>query len=262
MDEKAIIKTIYDVNPDKNDLIVLNGGEPTIHPNFYSLLSELTSITPAKIAVYSNGISLTASRIPQNSNISFIIPIHGRETSHDRITQVRGSFCKTINNLHSLASGNHKYRIKFIINEYMIESNFNFRNFIMEYDLNPEEIIIARLNETIKSKRNNVCLPSNERLKTYLNKQIFDTKDFWKLKILDIPPCYINAYSHIENSDSVIPKFFFNDPDNTMRPTAYYKAVMIGANCDNCPFNSVCKIMKNTYLTLSLTQNNFCLEME
>jgi len=75
------------------------------------------------------------------------------QLQHDRIAQTKGSFKRTLSNLCDLEANIHRYRIKFIVNDMMISTNFSFNDFLAEYKLNPEEIVIARLNKTIKSQK-------------------------------------------------------------------------------------------------------------
>lgn len=257
----TIINSLIKVKADKYDLVVLNGGEPTIHPEFYTLLKKIQNEIPSEIAVYSNGISLATSKLPQNNDTFFVIPIHGSEIQHDRIAQTKGSFKRTLSNLCDLEANIHRYRIKFIVNDMMISTNFSFNDFLAEYKLNPEEIVIARLNKTIKSQKNQVTLPSEVELITYIQEQVDNLKNDYIIKFLDIPPCHINDCNNIIY-DSNTPIFYFNDPNNEMQLRSYYKEVMIGTDCVNCKYHPACKTMKKTYLTLSLHHDIFTLERE
>lgn len=261
MQADTIINSLTSVKPNKHDLVVLNGGEPTVHPEFYSILSRIQYMFPVGIAVYSNGISLINFKLLKDNNVFFVIPIHGSEIQHDNITQTKGSFKNTLNNISLLNANGYRYRIKFIINDLMISTDFCFADFLIKYELKPEEIIIARLNKTTKSQRNHVIIPTESQLVQYIQKQVNDLKHFNKIKFLDIPPCQLNDCNKIMADDDT-PIFYFNDPDNAMQIRSYYKEVMIGADCVECKHYLECKTMKESYLTLSLSQNTFALERE
>jgi sulfatase maturation enzyme AslB (radical SAM superfamily) len=261
MDVNELITEIINVHPNRDDLIVLNGGEPTIHPSFYKLIAKLQDVVPSEIAIYSNGISIKTKEMRKSDKTFLIIPIHGLESTHDKITQTPKSFIHTLENIHNLDLNGYRYRIKFIINESMINSNFNFYDFLIAYHLNPEEVIIARLNETKKSKRNQVRLPSNGQLRLYIQHQVNSLKNLFRLKFLDIPPCWLNDCNFI-NSTYNVPDFYFTDPNNKMKNRSYYKDVMIGKNCIGCKHYVHCKTMSNSYLTLSLYNNEYILERE
>lgn len=257
----AIFDSLLKLKPEKSDLIVLNGGEPTLHPEFYNILYTIQSNFPSAIAIYSNGSRLITSKLQISTETFFIIPIHGYEKQHDLITQTKGSFAHTIRNLHSLNVQNCRYKLKFIINDLMIKDHFVIKNFINKYHLTPEEIILARLNCTEKSKKNRVIIPRQEQYMPYFQEQLLDLKYNYKIKLLDIPPCQISG--DIKMSDNVpIPTFYFNDPNNRLQIRSYYKDIVIDSQCPKCDQYKICKLLQNSYLTLSFYNDMLMLERE
>ena len=263
MDIDTIINSLHNLKPDEKDLIVLNGGEPSFHPDFYDLLLMLQSEYQSDIAIYSNGSILNVSKLKTNKSLTtcFVIPFHGNERMHNIITQVDEAFQHSISNIKLLNQNGYKYKIKFIINEMMVYNNFNIANFIDDYQLNPDEIIIARLNSTTKSKKNNVILPNNKELINYIQEQMKLLEEKYKVKLLDFPPCFINGYS-LQTTEVEIPVFYFNDISNVMSIRSYYKEIMIGSKCSDCVYSKICKIMERSYLTLSLYGDVLFLERE
>ena len=86
--------------------VVLSGGEPTLHPNFFDIISYLDSMN-IKITLLSNAEKLDdinfvreiSNRINSN-NISVITTIHSQtEELHERVNGSKGSFRKTIRGL-------------------------------------------------------------------------------------------------------------------------------------------------------------------
>jgi len=259
----TIITSLNRFNPDKNDLIVLNGGEPSCHPKFYDLLFELYSKYQSKIAVYSNGSIIDISRINSNilEQLHFIIPIHGNVKMHNSITRVNDSYNHTLKNIKLLNKIGYIFSIKFIINEMMICEKYNIAKFLYEQGLQPQEIIIARLNKTVKTERNNVIIPDKQKEVEYIQEQIKSLHNKYKIKILDYPPCFFMEYSHqIYNTKT--PDFYFCDVNNVMGIRTYKKNIMIGNNCLLCNYYRICKIMTNSYLTLALNSDILLLERE
>ena len=258
-----ITDDLHNYKPDEGDLIVLNGGEPSIHPHFYDLLLTLQSKYQSDIAIYSNGSILNVSKLNtiKSANTFFVIPIHGNERMHDKITQVKGAFLHSLSNIKSLGQIEYRYKIKFIINEFMVSENFNISDFIVNQQLDPEEIIIARLNSTTKSRKNNVILPTSKELVYYIQEQIKQLYSKYKIKLLDFPPCYINDHS-LQIASVKIPVFYFNDISNKMDIRSYYKEIMIGSKCIDCVHRKICMIMENSYLTLSFLGDELLLERE
>ena len=261
MDINNIIESLYRHSASAKDLIVINGGEPTIHPDFYELIEKMNNNFASEIVVYSNGSLLVANQLPHTSKISFVIPIHGSKNTHDSITQKDNSYSNTIHNIQALDTWGYKYRLKFIINSAMIAEKFIINDFITQNNFNPEELILARLNRTKKSDKNGVSIPPYNQLSSYIKLQMQYLNRNARIKFLDIPPCFFeNELQTKESCDA--PAFFFNDPHNNMQNRKYYKDIMIGSNCDGCADYNICKLMEKSYLTLSVSKNNLVLECE
>lgn len=88
--------------------IGLTGGEPTICPDFFRIMNYLEQRFPkANIRILTNGRMLAYDNFRKKCltfrNIDFIIPLHGYDTkTHDRITQVPGSFLQTVEGVKRL----------------------------------------------------------------------------------------------------------------------------------------------------------------
>lgn len=263
MNVNTIINSLEKLKPDEKDLIVLNGGEPSFHPDFYDLLLILQSNYLSDIIIYSNGSILNISKLQINKSLKtcFVIPFHGNERMHNAITQVNGAFQRTVENIKLLNRNGYRYKIKYIINDEIIKSNFNIDEFIKKYQFTPDEIVIARLNSTTKSKKNNVILPTDKDLKNYINEQMKLLNGKYSIKLLDFPPCFLEGYS-LQTTYVETPVFYFNDISNTMVIRSYYKEIMIGSKCDTCDYSKTCDIMENSYLTLALHENELSLKRE
>jgi len=94
--------------------INLTGGEPTIHPDFLSLVKGIRRMLPAnKIVMATNGrmfsYPLFAQKYLTLDNLSLEVALHGpNERLHDAVTGVRGSFKQTVRGIRNIL----KYRKK------------------------------------------------------------------------------------------------------------------------------------------------------
>lgn len=253
------VSTIKALNPDENDLIVLNGGEPSLHPRFYDILSFLYEQYNSSLAVYSNGTILDASKIPESSKIRFIIPIHGNKILHDSITKTQDSFDKTLKNIYSLQEKTINFNIKFIVSQKMIESNFNIPVFLENKKLFPGTIIIARMNNTKKSKKNNVKPLSMSQFADFIQKAYLSLHKKIRIEFLDVPVCFL---PHFKNYDiPKIPAFYFSDYNHNLQKRDYFKKIQILERCKTCNHKNLCKILESSYLT-SIYDNQWTIDYE
>lgn len=77
----------------------LTGGEPLAHPQFFEILEKACSLFP-NVVILSNGSLMdekALDRIHQYNVTSVNISIHGDETTHEALTQVKGSYDKSVN---------------------------------------------------------------------------------------------------------------------------------------------------------------------
>lgn len=246
-DFKLILETF---NPTKKDKVIINGGEPTIHPSFYDMLAFINQNYSTNIVVYSNGVNIDVEKIEGFQRIQFVIPIHGYSTTHDTITRHIGSFEKTVKNLQKLQEKNIKYSIKFIANKDLIDSEFNVFSFLKDYRLKPFSIVMARLNATKKSIENMVSSPSLMSIKNFIQQSHKNLRHDYKIVYLDIPFCLLPV-ANVTEKIYQIPEFYFSDYKEKLKKCCYYKHLLLRKEkCQNCHYRKYCSLMETSYLTL------------
>ena len=252
---KDILEILARMSPDRKDLIVINGGEPTIHPEFYTIISSIAILFNTNVRIYTNAIALKVPKLNFNARVSFVIPIHGTADIHDYITGTPSSFVNTISNIRNLQQYHFRYTLKFIITTQMIQQAFDVTRFLPDYGLRPNEIMLARMNTTKISRRNQFPPPKFLDLKNYVDRQTHYLLDTIPIKFLDIPPCFFEQEKKkIQSTAKIfrkIPKFYFSDYNHRSTQHMYHKKVKIGDHCDTCCFETLCTIMSQSYLTLS-----------
>ena len=235
----------------KNDRVVINGGEPLLYSNINRLLSALRKFD-CEVIIYTNGRLLDRLELSElTSQFRFVIPVHGWEDLHDRVTQTQGSYRETVEGLNLFRSEcSCLSDIKIIINPWMLE-NENSTKRLFE-SLNScycnHAIHITQMATTKKSKVN--CVPELNREETagillrlfnyYLNSgksiKIYDSC----VKRLNV----LNETPIIPFSDSVCAYFYdyaheWRLPLNSPHPCH-----------DNCNFRDYCLYSINTFLCL------------
>lgn len=103
---------VYLKNDGGADFVSLTGGEPTIHPDFFKLLSYFRKRLPGlPITLLSNGRRFSDRDFAEKFSslakapFSVAIALHGPSASvHDAVAGVRGSFSQTVRGLKNLLS--------------------------------------------------------------------------------------------------------------------------------------------------------------
>jgi len=240
-----------------NDYIILNGGEPTIHSEFYQIVNEINKYN-AVVKIYSNGVGIKVDKIT-NKNIEFIVPIHCVEEIHDELTRKKGSFKSTINSLKSLNENNIPFNLKFIVSNEMIEKKFDIHSFLIENQLKLKEIFISRMNLTKVAKQNGYKLSDNENEVKYIENQYKKLKGNYIIKFLDFSRCFLENLN-LKDFDKVDIKekeeFYFNDKERNMILENYYKERVEFDKCEECKFSEECDLISESYYILSANYKN------
>lgn len=82
--------------------VILTGGEPTIHPDFYKFLKVTTNFS-LPVQVLTNGTTTLDKEIYQNEYIShFVVSIDGESETHDFLRGKKGAYERTVKFLEHL----------------------------------------------------------------------------------------------------------------------------------------------------------------
>lgn len=177
--------------------VVLSGGEPTLHPNFFDIISYLDSMN-IKITLLSNAEKLDdinfvreiSNRINSN-NISVITTIHSQtEELHERVNGSKGSFRKTIRGLVNVNQAGFHTIVKHCVtkeNYTELKEFFQFvdNTFPQSVDMQLCSIDYCGLEEEIK---NNYKLEF-PRMRPYLEKCLInilkkENQDGWCIALI------------------------------------------------------------------------------
>lgn len=146
------------------DRVIINGGEPLLHPELNKILSYLLTVG-CEVLIYTNGWLLSQVELPSlNKNFRFIVPVHGDEKIHDGITRVKNSFLETVTGLeHLVDQQNCLVDLKFIINNEFARKIISADSlpFLDTFPLN-HAVQITKVADTIVSKKNGYPSVENE----------------------------------------------------------------------------------------------------
>lgn len=104
---------IYLKNADKADFVSLTGGEPSLHPDFFKLLSYFRKRLPGTpVTLLSNGRRFADGAFTEKflkvakPPFTVAVPLHGSSAAaHDRVAGVKGAFAQTIRGLRNIFAG-------------------------------------------------------------------------------------------------------------------------------------------------------------
>ncbi|MDE6755060.1 MAG: radical SAM protein [Muribaculaceae bacterium] len=245
---KEFVEYLKLKNIQSKDRVIINGGEPFLHPNIITILKSLLRIA-CEVLIYTNGRCLNTHDFSfMTNNYRFVIPIHGHRTLHDSITRCKGSFDEMILGLEHLYSYKCKVDIKVILNPKMISSQLEFNNTLHAIDVLKfnNAIHITKMANTIVSRKNNIPSINNEFASKYtrllfdhlknrgLIIKLFDTC----VKEIDIP--------YFKNNNKPF-KVYFKDVKNDWE----FKFYTPEDSCrDECPQRDYCQSAVGNYTVL------------
>ena len=187
------------------DRVIINGGEPLLHPQIIEILSLLCKIG-CEVLIYTNGRLLSQFDFSYlTDKFRFIVPIHGDNLTHDNITHIKGSYYETIQGLIHLSKYKVLIDIKIIINSLMLTDHKIIE--IMAEDIlkirNLNSIHLTTMAETRVSKKNNVS-PVDRSYSSFLTGKIFNllfqrvnSIKLFDTCILEIPVVnYVDSIDH------------------------------------------------------------------
>lgn len=179
----------YDILNQCNDMkllhLTLSGGEPMLHPNFCDFLKRCREYN-FSINILTNLTLLNKeilSEMKNNPLLGVQVSLYSMNPdTHDKITQIKGSFEKTINNILKLIENDIPMQISCPI----IKQNKNDYNSVKSWaqihniQVGDDYTIIARYDHTTQNLSNRLSINEVEEIINNIVKN--DTKYFEKME--------------------------------------------------------------------------------
>lgn len=130
MTAEEFFQTLKDQGVSSEDRVIVNGGEPTVHREFWEILDCIDRIG-ARIDLFTNGIKLKEEsfvrRLLKHHNIHIRVPLFGSTPeTHDRLTGVSGNFDATAQGLDYLCKylpNDATFEIKMLLSKATVPEN-------------------------------------------------------------------------------------------------------------------------------------------
>lgn len=246
----------------QKDRIIINGGEPLLHTEFRDILVAAQSYG-CEVLIYTNGRLLNCiDTYILNSNYRFVIPIHGHEELHDRITRVPGSFCEMMDGVKFLAQSDALVDVKVIINSQMASFREEFLKTLASLGQLPKlnAIHITKMADTVVSKINK-CQSVTSEMSSRCTKELFDFfKDKCIVKIFDTCIREVALYYPVHEDElGQEIHVFFKDAQHEFdvdleKP---YLSCM-----DECEYKDICQSAVGEYTVLEIKDGRFYVGLE
>lgn len=238
----------------KEDRIIINGGEPLLHTDFVKILLKALEYSQ-DVLVYTNGRLLC--EYDWNSiddPVRFIVPIHGHERLHDRITRAAGSYAETIRGLWALRE-NEKILVdlKIIVNTKMLDSETEFERFLnsLENVYFNHAIHLTKMADTRISLANHCRSIENDEAGAHLLRLYeYYKKKAKRIKLFDAcvkPFAEFRKMPYVEFGNSI--EVFFKD--YSQQRVLELKREIHPCMGD-CPMKKFCKSAVDEYLALEI----------
>ncbi len=202
---------------DKNDEVVLNGGEPTTHPGISTILTQAIALG-ARVTLFTNGRRLSHPKVAKKILIPGLhrisVPLYGSSpTSHDSLTGVRGSFDQTKQGLDNIFDSQketgypRQIEIKLLSIRPSLPEWGDIIRLIHSRWGKPDRVLLSGLilsNEV--SLRKDILIPSLDELKKNVSSSLEQLSEFQIHTILwNIPLCVIDpVYYPIINDTKIV----------------------------------------------------------
>ena len=261
--ENDVVKAIKKYNISSFDRVILNGGEPTLHPGLLNI-ARLLYETGAEIVLYTNGRKLK-NKAYCNELVKMVdrvvIPIHGEESVHDFITQKKDSYSDTICGIGNvLMADNRKLELKFIVTDDMIHSFFSITDFLLHHNFNPYSIVLTGVVPTMVSQINQVSPPSSNDLGEYISYQLNNLLQVFSgsIKLFDCELCHlsedIRAYIYalpLKNNNHLKYDYYYFDGKYNTGKLIHYNN---NRECKECSWINICRRISDACIVLEIGQ--------
>jgi sulfatase maturation enzyme AslB (radical SAM superfamily) len=199
---ESVYAKIDAVAKEDHQGIQFTGGEPTIHPEFWNYLGYANKKN-VFLSMQSNGVTAAdisvAKRLASYGLKYAFIPLHSpNRSNHDRITQLQGSFDKTVQGIQNLLKQGIAIDISFVCNLLNYHETEAFIDFCSKNLKGIGRVCLSFVSPNVRAWDNRWIIPRMSDAAPYMKKAI-DTGENVGIKIdipdnCGIPLCFLKGY--------------------------------------------------------------------
>ena len=245
------------------DRIIINGGEPLLHPELMTMLHYLDE-KDCEVLIYTNGRLLSKFNFSfLDDKFRFVVPIHGDSALHDRITQVPGSFTETQSGIDSLYQSNCRCDLKIILNEYIIQFHEEFERLLGQLSkLNFRGCYHLTQMADTRLSRANGCMSISWNDSAPLVAEFVDWSLDRGINVKVFDTCIRKVQQLEQSLLQVIAspiRVFFKDQSQYRE---IYLSRAIDESCQSCEYRAKCKSAVDEYHALLFTPSGVYDDLE
>jgi MoaA/NifB/PqqE/SkfB family radical SAM enzyme len=228
--------------------VIFTGGEVTIRPDIFELISHARSLGYRIIYIQTNGRmfyypEFCHRAINLGAN-SFSISVHGhRPEIHDYLTRAEGSFRQTVTGIRNLRDMSQTV----MTNSVITKQNYRFLPEIAQYliDLEVNQLQLAFPHANGNAYKNfDEIMPLKSDIVSYVHEAIDRGIDSGvEVMVEAYPFCFMKGYERY-CSDRIIPPTMVKEISNTIEDFSLVRkkhAKATGPDCRECRYYSVCE---------------------
>ena len=273
---REFVDVLHRVRTGAEDRVVINGGEPLLHPDIVQMISAAHD-TGAEVVMYSNGRRLAGVNLAHDVICAGLdritIPIHGLSSIHDDMTTVPGSFGQTLQGLNILADclGDKVLELKFIATEKMAASDFDCVAFIREsgFEEIVRSVVFCGQVNTRVAFRNGCLCDESPTYTRYVEKQIMELSALGRpLKVFDFRICKLSRsfqewFARMPFNE-VFPQYeyYYSDGRNIEPRRMNYASMRDDEKCFTCALRNKCRSIESSYAVLLFQNGSGSLVLE
>jgi len=186
-----------------DDKMILTGGEPTIHPDFFRILSFIKrTFPPVIIELDTNGRRFCypsfTKKVLRFKRINIYTSLHGfNAKTHDAITRTPGSFLQTIKGIENVfkykSLGLHEFELRIIITKLTYKYTEKILEFIKNHFPEVDRIVIIFMEMEGQAKKNfKIVGLTYTQFKRFIPKIAKWIPEFKGFRFYHFPLCTIN----------------------------------------------------------------------
>jgi len=241
--------------------IIINGGEPTLHPNINNIINILHNKTN-DLVMYSNGFFLKKLGRALEKIDRLTISLYGTQSLHNETVRNNQAFKKQLSAIKLANKHNVKVEVKIILHNKMDKYEIEqLLNYTLE-NITFSTIVFSGL-LPFKYKKNKYTT-NDWNLETIRYISDFIRTHDLHFKFTDIPICYL-----IREPITIRPwtkelTIDYLDPElRSPISRDYWKNYnLLNDECNNCAFHDVCGSVLFRYQALNYKHNTFYTSME